>query len=69
MAKFEDFKVGEHVAHISQGDGVVTAVDDSVHVTYRPKGVNSGKPLRGIYDRRWFELHPNYLFHRNTEPV
>lgn len=67
MSKFDDFKPGERVAHITVGDGVVTAIEDGcVYVQYdRP--VIKGKPFTGAYDRRWFEIHPTFLFHRRVE--
>lgn len=69
MAKFEDFKVGESVAHINIGDGHVSAIEDGhVCVTYDRKDARE-KPFTGKYDHRWFELHPAYLFHRHIQPV
>lgn len=56
------FKQGDRVAHISLGDGVVIrSTVDSVHVRYQQ--------CTGIYDARWFELHPTWLFHRHTKPA
>lgn len=65
MSTFDDFKVGECVAHISNGDGVVTAVDDCVRVLFDRK-TDKGMHWVGAYDRRWFELNPKVLFHRST---
>lgn len=63
--KPEDFKVGEAVAHISLGDGVVTGrPEGEVCVTYPGRGMK--RTATGRYDRRWFELHPGYLFHRSV---
>lgn len=62
VAALERFKPGDRVAHITLGDGVVlrNAVD-GVHIRYQN--------CEGIYDARWFELHPTWLFHRHTKPV
>jgi hypothetical protein len=66
MAGFDNFKTGERVAHISCGAGVVTAADEEfVHVTYDQTNAK-GRHWTGKYDRRWFELCPNYLFHRTA---
>ena len=68
MSRFEDFSIGDHVAHISLGDGVVTATDrESVYVAFARKQ-EKGRNLRGIYDRDWFRIHPNYLFQRSAKP-
>lgn len=61
------FKVGERVSHIGMGDGVVTSTDnDEVCVTYSRRA-HGGKTITGRYDRRWFEMHPGYLFHRRAD--
>lgn len=64
MSKLEDFYEGQRVAHITIGDGyVVSKNDNSITVRYDRKDTEK-KRAEGIYDKRWFELHPNYLFHR-----
>ena len=66
MSRFEDFKARDRVAHILIGDGVVTRVDDDgVHVTF--DHVRHKKHVEGVYDRRWFALNPEYLFHRTRK--
>lgn len=58
MSTFDDFHPGDRVAHISLGDGTVQSASYSIVVVrYDNKAI-------GQYDRRWFELHPRYLFHR-----
>lgn len=57
---FEKFQVGDHVAHISRGDGKVIRNDGRyIEVLYIDG--------RGVYDGLWFGLYPTWLFHRNTE--
>jgi hypothetical protein len=64
---FDDFQAGDHVAHITLGDGEVSAVDSAhVHVTYADR---RGVRAKGSYDRRWFVLCPRYLFHRNVTVI
>lgn len=62
MMHLSRFKPGDRVAHITVGDGVVIAGEpDVVTVRYQK--------LTGIYDARWFELNPTFLFHRHTKPI
>ena len=64
MAEFEDFKEGEHVAHITIGDGIVTRVTGAYVRVHYDRGV------MGVYERGWFKQYPTYLFHRsNPAPV
>lgn len=57
-----NFNVGDRVRHCGRDElGTVTAVDaDGVHVTY-DNPTPKGKPSRGLYDERWFELLPGML--------
>lgn len=56
------FKAGDRVTHISAGNGVVIpSTDGSIHVRYQG--------WTGIYDARWFELYPRFLFHQGTVPL
>lgn len=57
---FDTFKVGDKVAHITLGDGIVREIGSEVCVFYGERGPT------GKYDHRWFELHPNFLFHRSS---
>lgn len=60
MSRFEDFRVGQKVAHVRLGDGRVSEVTpEYVSVRYDDKTL-------GEYDHRWFELHPTFLFHRSA---
>lgn len=58
MSPFERFRFGDAVAHINMGDGRVIG--------------NDGKEIRvqfamgdGVYDAKWFDRNPRFLFHRN----
>ncbi len=52
-----ELNVGDEVAHIRLGDGLITSIDDKgVHVAYSKNG------CQGLYDQKWFEMYPNYLF-------
>lgn len=63
MADMGDFRVGERVAHITNGDGVVVVSDDEdVRVKYDNGSL-------GIYDDVWFYHHPKFLFHRSPAPT
>lgn len=65
----ERFKVGEHVAHIRLGDGCVTANHQGVvEITYDLLR-KDGSHTVGCYDQGWFDDHPTWIFHRNTQPV
>ena len=60
---FERFQVGDHVAHISNGDGEVVGNDGaSISVKFRGD-------LTGIYDANWFHVNHKFLFHRDTAPL
>jgi hypothetical protein len=55
-----ELKVGDKVAHIGMGDGVITSIEeDGVHVTYE-----RGRTI-GIYNENWFKKYPKYLFKRS----
>lgn len=61
---FDDFSVGDDVAHFRLGDGVVTAIENGeVIITYARKSL--GKNVIGKYDHRWFDLNPGLMFFRN----
>lgn len=66
--RFEQLQVGQRVAHVDLGDGTVTEVTEA-HVTVRFDRLHQVRrdPVLGVYDRRWFELHPNYLFFRSSQ--
>lgn len=66
MSRFDDFRRGDRVAHITLGDGVVTEVNDTVHVVYHQKV--AGRLVHGTYDRRWFDTNPKFLSHRSEQP-
>lgn len=61
MSGFDSFRVGDRVHHNGgMGLGVVTAIDNCVHVEYdhiTPRGTH----WHGEYDRRWFEMYPQSL--------
>jgi hypothetical protein len=62
MTKFDDFKPSDRVRHSSMGEGVVVSGEAGfeagfVHVQY------ASDRSRGKYDRRWFELCPDFLVH------
>lgn len=59
MSPFEKFAFGDSVAHISQGDGMVTKNDG------REISVKYANGARGTYDADWFRIHPTFLFHRS----
>lgn len=60
----EELNVGDKVAHITLGDGIITSIEeDGVHVTYERK--SNGENESGIYDQNWFRLNPKYLFKRS----
>jgi len=62
--------VGDKVAHVSCGDGVVIG-NDGLCITVRfprPPGASKGHDAVGIYDANWFRVNPKYLFHRDTTP-
>lgn len=71
IAPPERFQVGDRVAHISLGDGVVTAREPShVQVTYDEKYKKEivsvgGKHIVQNYDAAWFVRNPKFLFHRS----
>jgi hypothetical protein len=59
---FERFQVGDEVAHITLGDGIVTAnTGDEIQVTY-----SMSKSARAVatYNASWFKTNPRFLFHR-----
>lgn len=61
MSALTDFKPGQRVAHISMGDGTVSAVDArGVHVRF------DKWKSEGVYDENWFRHYPTYLFHRTA---
>lgn len=63
------FQKGDHVAHITLGDGEVTENDgQTVSVTFVGRH-KDGSHWRGCYDALWFNLNPKFLFHRNTRPL
>jgi hypothetical protein len=62
----DDFKTGDFVIHSNLGPGRVTSHETIGHfggrvviVEYDRK--TAKEPLRGEYDRRWFEMLPNVL--------
>jgi len=58
------FQLGDQVAHIRLGDGLVTArTPETVTVTFARRGGN-GQHVVGCYDAIWFETNPTWLFHR-----
>lgn len=62
----EKFLVGDRVAHITAGDGIVTAHEDGcVVVTYDALSGKKRKPTVGKYDANWFRINPSFLFHRS----
>lgn len=63
MIAAQRFKSGDRVAHIRLGDGVVVHSNevDEVRVRFQK--------CTGVYDSRWFEMHPGWLFHRGTAPL
>lgn len=68
----ERFQVGNKVAHISLGDGLVTAREPErgiITVTYGKKytapAALAGKNIVQNYDAAWFVRNPKYLFHRS----
>lgn len=63
MSNFDDFKPGDRVAHVGVGDGIVTAVENGYVTVAYDLATKSG-PFKGQYDRRWFEINTNFLFHR-----
>jgi hypothetical protein len=64
---FDTFRKGDRVAHVTVGNGVVTIADGKrVHIQF-DRIARDGKPVIGVYDRQWFELHPAYVFHRAGE--
>lgn len=66
MSTLEDFAIGDRVAHISLGDGAVIQVGENVHVQF-DRLASKGRHIIGIYDRAWFQMHPNSLFHRTSK--
>lgn len=61
MSDISDFKVGQRVAHVHMGNGVVTEDGGILRVKYDEwAGVCA-------YNAQWFRDHPRYLFHR-TDP-
>lgn len=61
-----DFIRGDRVAHVSLGDGVVTAIEDGcVVVTYHKRYNN--KPVIGKYGRIWFRENGHMFFKRERE--
>lgn len=67
MAGFDGFHVGDEVAHITVGDGIVRAVENGEVVVEFARRDKKGRHSIGRYDRRWFELHSTYLFHRSSK--
>lgn len=68
----EQFQIGNKVAHISLGDGTVTAREPErgiITVTYHQKytapATLKGKNIVQNYDAAWFVRNPKYLFHRS----
>lgn len=68
----EKFQVGDGVAHIRLGDGLVTAREPErgiITVTYQQKYTApetlKGKNIVQNYDAAWFVRNPKYLFHRS----
>ena len=62
----QDFTPGQRVAHITLGDGMVTAVDTEVHVTYDWVTAH-GDALVVTYDKHYFAVCPDYLFQQTKE--
>jgi hypothetical protein len=65
MSTFDDFRPGDLVAHIANGDGTVESVTETVNVVYLRKD-RRGQAIRNSYDRQWFILNPRFLFHRTA---
>lgn len=68
----EKFQVGNKVAHISLGDGTITAREPErgiITVTYRKKYTApetlKGKNVVQNYAAAWFIRNPKYLFPRS----
>lgn len=63
--RVEDFNQGDRVEHRSMSAGprcgtVLKVAADGVHVQY-DRQPSDKSDWGGIYDRRWFELHPGLL--------
>jgi hypothetical protein len=56
------FKTGDRVRHVSRDEnGTVTILENGdVHVRF-DKPTPKGRASVGVYDRLWFEIHPNGL--------
>lgn len=76
----ERFQIGDTVAHISHGDGIVTANDGNViTIKYERRYsktivVVGGKNIVQNYDANFFKNNPRLIFHRGdiakaTPPV
>ena len=64
MPPMEKFQQGDRVSHIRMGDGtVIEPQNGCVCVRYDPREGKRG-PV-GIYDAKWFEKNPTFLFHRS----
>ena len=60
VSRLADFKLNDRVDHRTAGPGtVITINDEMITVLFDTKIYK--KPVRGVYDHRWFELHPNSL--------
>lgn len=77
MTPFQKFIPGDHVAHISMGNGIVqpreympSAKFNEMELVVTVK-YERGPGYIGKYDARWFELNPRFLFHRieSTTPT
>lgn len=64
------YRVGDTVAHVNLGDGIVTkGPAGCVQVTYKRRYKKSIKAVGGTkivqnYDSNWFKRNPRFLFHR-----
>lgn len=62
----QTLNVGDKVAHIMLGDGVITSIqNDGVHVTFK-NWRRDGTRVTGIYNEDWFRSNPRYFFRRTT---
>lgn len=62
----ERFQPGDHVAHITLGDGEVIHNDGKAVTVAFQRTFKDGTRMRGCYDALWFDLNPTFLFHRGT---
>lgn len=66
MTTAADFRVGDRVAHIRMGDGVVVSDDPSLIAVKFDHKTRNGQHSMGFYDPNWFRINPHFLFHRSA---